>query len=528
MKNLNLIATLSFSLIISNAFSQSAGTLDATFGTGGIVTTSFLGDNDGEAVAIQDDGKIVLVGNSDDPTNNLNLRVIRYLSDGSIDNSFGISGTVVLSGPLSAGRDVVIQPDGKIVAIGTINGPTNLDMLAVRLNADGTFDNGFGTGGMVSFDATGSELGHGVALQSDGKIIITGIVSDGTGTDAVAVRLNADGTTDTAFGNSGTQGMARVDVNAGTDYSEACLIQDDGKIVLVGTHFSSPLGDILVARLNDDGTIDLAFGTNGVVLTDIALGRDNGTSCALQSDGKIVVIGDTEINIGPLTHEEFITLRYNTDGTLDNSFNVSGYVTGDLDNGPDVGTSIAVQSDGSIVVAGDGMVDVKGDSISHIAMFRYLPDGSADNTFGTGGKVITSIGSDEDLCNGMALDPNNGQYIILVGESADSTSDSDFALVRYENTVSLSSLDFDENPPIVYPNPINNQSVIEYSLLQSETVSIKLYNLRGELIQTILDETPQEQGDHQIMLEIDSKLPHGNYLLKVETASSLRSIEVSK
>ncbi|MFK7786578.1 MAG: T9SS type A sorting domain-containing protein, partial [Crocinitomicaceae bacterium] len=175
-----------------------------------------------------------------------------------------------------------------------------------------------------------------------------------------------------------------------------------------------------------------------------------------------------------------------------------------------------------IIVAGDAIVD----NSSQFAMVRYLEDGTIDPTFGSAGKVLTEIGPNEDLCNAMALHPNDGQYILLLGESADSSSESDFAIAQYQNTVGVFSLQLDENPLIVYPNPVSDQSVIEYSLLRSERVSISLYNLQGDLVQTVLEETIQEQGDNHVLLNIDDKLPQGNYLLKVETQSSVRSIEI--
>ena len=104
--------------------------------------------------------------------------------------------------------------------------------------------------------------------------------------------------------------------------------------------------------------------------------------------------------------------------------------------------------------------------------------------------------------------------------------DSDFAVLKYQNTVGLVSLNDNKIPLAVYPNPVTSQSVVEYALLRKEEVSIRLYDLKGELIQSILNETIQEQGEHEVSLQIDGNVAHGNYLLKVETSTSLTSIEI--
>jgi uncharacterized delta-60 repeat protein len=524
MKNLNLFTALIASLTYTISFCQS-GTLDPTFGTAGIVTTSYNEDSDGEAVAIQDDGKIVLVGTTGSiPV--LSIRTARYLEDGSLDTSFGTGGTV-LAPVAGQGRGATIQPDGKILVAGSAFGMNGVEVFIMRLNIDGTLDTSFGVNGTTSFDNPGFEIVEGMALQSDGKIVVAGTLSTDLGggvaeIDGFAVRFESDGQPDTSFGN---QGITVIGTSGPGESIEDCLVQGDGKIVLVGTLLTFPGEDIMVTRLNGDGTLDNSFGTNGSVVTDVMLGIDHGKSGAIQSDGKILVIGDAELNIGPLAHIDFCTVRYNTDGTLDTTFGSGGgIVTQDLDGGEDIGTSIAVQSDGAIVVAGDGIVS----GTSQFGMFRYLTDGTLDATFGNAGKVTTNIGGVEDLCNAMTLAPDSGQYIILAGEASDPSGDSDYALARYENTVGLVSLYEPIKEFQVYPNPISSQSIVRYSLSKNERVSIRLYNLKGELVQTILNPTQQEQGEHQLLLKLPNDLPHGNYLLKIQTTSSTVSAEIHK
>lgn len=514
MKNLNLFTVLTMSIISTSSFCQQ-GTLDPTFGTGGIVTTPFPEDNDGEAVAIQDDGKIVVVGTSY-TASNANIRVTRYLDDGALDNSFGTNGTVLFTTP-SGGTAVVIQPDGKILVGGASGTVAGLDVYLARLNTDGTMDNSFGVNGSVLTDVGGtSDVLNAMALQSDGKIVIGGTTNSGGNVDFAVIRYNSDGTTDGSFG---TGGIATFDISADDQEGEFVLIQSDGKILIGGSSWD----DAALVRFDSTGNPDLSFGTNGYVTTDVALGYNDAVSGRIQSDGKIVVHGTAEILVGPLSVQSFSTIRYNSDGSLDQTFGSGGIVNTPMGNGDEAnGTTMAIQSDGEIVVAGDAIVDNQ----RQFAMVRYLVDGTIDPGFGGGMGVLTEIGPYEDLCNSIALQPNSGEYIILVGESSDVMGDSDLALARYENTVGLVSFNVEDNPVHVYPNPITSESVIQYSLSGSEKVSVGLYNLAGELIQTILEDEMQKHGYHHLLLKIKSDLPGGNYLLKVETSSSIRSIEI--
>ncbi|MFK7784557.1 MAG: hypothetical protein AB8B56_05570, partial [Crocinitomicaceae bacterium] len=341
MKNLTFLATLSLSLIISRAFCQS-GTLDPTFGAGGIVTTSFPGDNDGEAVAIQTDGKILIVGTTDDPSGNLNLRAVRYLSDGTIDAGFGTSGTFVLN-MASVGSSVALQSDGKILVGGTtdLGLGASFDAIVARLNADGTLDNSFGSSGIVTTDFAGmDDVINGMTLQSDGKIVVGGTTDNNGDDDFLVIRYNIDGTLDNSFASGG---MISFDINGGNQEGEFVLVQTDGKVIIGG----SSEDDAAVVRLDAAGAPDATFGTGGFVTTDVVLGYNDAMAGGIQSDGKIVVHGTAEVNIGPMSSEDFSTIRYNEDGSLDQSFGSGGIVNTPMGNSEEaVGTTMAIQSDG--------------------------------------------------------------------------------------------------------------------------------------------------------------------------------------
>ncbi|MCL4361644.1 delta-60 repeat domain-containing protein [Candidatus Dependentiae bacterium] len=265
------------------------GSLDSTFGTNGVVSTDVSGGNSEQAngLAIQSDGKLVAVGFSTS-AGVQRFSLVRYNSNGSLDSSFGTGGIVITDVATGNDRanDVVIQPDGKIVVVGLAG---NNSGAVVRYNTDGSLDGTFGAGGIRTILFLGGTTTQfdAVTLQPDGKIVIIG-TTNAIGTNHFAiVRLNSDGTFDTSFGNGA--GFVIVDAG-GIDMGTGIGIQNDGRIVFGGFSTVGLLTLFVVGRLNKDGSLDTTFGNNGIVTTQIqttALAND----LALQKNGKIVLAG---------------------------------------------------------------------------------------------------------------------------------------------------------------------------------------------------------------------------------------------
>jgi uncharacterized delta-60 repeat protein len=303
------------------------GTLDNTFGTRGKVATDFVNspESGADAVAIQRDGKIVVVGNvcfGDCLT--FEMAVVRYNRNGSLDATFGVSGRVVISfrnGDLNGAEAVAIQSDGKIVIAGY--------SAVARVNVDGSLDSSFGTNGLVDLEGEASS----VAIQSDGKIVIAGGFIAST-----VARFNVDGSLDSSFG---TNGLVDLEGEA-----RSVAIQSDGKIVVAGT--ARPR--IFLARINNDGSPDSAFGSDGTVTTTIGSSLDAADSVAIETDGKIVVGGSTYNK--NLSKSKFAVVRYNRNGSLDTSFGTTGKVTTSPGSGFNSVNAIAIQTDGKHIVVG--------------------------------------------------------------------------------------------------------------------------------------------------------------------------------
>ena len=332
------------------------GSLDQTFGAGGIALTTIRGADIAAAVAVQRNGKIVVAGTSasNDPLHPTGFAVARYNRDGSLDLTFGDGGQVLTEFPNASteGRAMTIQADGKIVVVGQALAPqgAGADVAVARYTTDGALDPTFGGDGTVTIDVETIDDARAVAVPLDGRIVIAGSTRALTAFEDVAVlRLNRDGSLDPTFG---VGGVVRTDAAGRQDFASSVMLLRNGKIVVAGFASGEKLPggfDILLARYDRNGSLDPTFGTGGLALADIGGGFDLATSAALQADGRIVV-GSASLA------GSFTVSRYNTDGSPDRTFGVDG-VAGTNFSTPDEITSdaltaIAIQPDGRIVAAG--------------------------------------------------------------------------------------------------------------------------------------------------------------------------------
>ena len=425
-------------LIIGPQMAQAAaGDLDPTFGIGGKVTTDIKRSTDiANAVALQADGKLVVVGqtyqNNDYSTED--FVVARYNTDGTLDTTFGSRGRVRTDFPGLAAvpSSVVIQPDGKIVVAGgafplfTFAG--NFEV--VRYNSNGSLDTSFGNGGIVTTVFPEGSYAFDVALQPDGKIIAAGTLfidfnpGDQSDTDFALARYNTDGSLDTTFGSGGT---VSTDFVGNEDDAFSVLIQPDGKIVAVGSaNEGATYYDFAAVRYLSNGTIDTTFGTAGKVTTDFgARGFDRAHSAALQADGRIVAAGFAISASG--ISQNYAVARYTSSGVLDTTFGNGGKTQIDFGSCCQSAYAVLLQSDGKIVTVGYANTE---SSDSDFLLARLNSTGSLDNTFGIGGKVRTSFGDLNGGANGAALQ-SDGKIVAVGFQATFSNQFTNFALARY-------------------------------------------------------------------------------------------------
>jgi uncharacterized delta-60 repeat protein len=355
-----------------------------------------------------------------------------HAAPGDLDPTFDTDGKsgVGLAPGSDFGNAVAIQADGKIVLAGHGTGGTG-DMIVLRFNTDGSPDTSFGTGGFVVTDFSGaSDRANAVAIQADGKIVAAG----SSDTFFALVRYNPDGTLDTSFGEFG-DGKVRTDVSGGgAAQVNGIAIQSDQKIVVAGRsgdQLASTL-DFAVLRYNTDGTLDTSFGAGGGTNVDFFSGNDAAFALLIQADGKIVAAGSA--SRGDATSPDFALVRLTMNGSLDTTYGTGGKVATDFSSSLDGIYGIALQTDGKIVAA--GFTFIASEANDNFALARYNANGTLDTSFGTGGKVITDINPVTDEAHAVVVESDGH---IIAGGIAGPSGDLDFALARYDSSGSLDS-----------------------------------------------------------------------------------------
>ncbi len=246
---------------------------------------------------------------------------------------------------------------------------------------------------------------------------------------ATAAHAQAPGELDVAFDSTG---MVHLGFGFAHDGGEGMVVQPDGKIVVAGFCYNGERREVVVARYNTDGSLDPTFSHDGKVITSVRysqnpsfVAEDLGVAVALQGDGRIVVAGLSRA--GPGGGNDFLVLRYNTDGRLDVNFGVNGYVITDIGGGADEGHALAIQSDGKIVVAGSASVGGDG----KYAIVRYDTNGVPDPSFGSGG-IVTVGNLLADAAYAVAIQSDD--KIVATGFSVDNTGDEKISVLRLDTS----------------------------------------------------------------------------------------------
>ena len=400
-----LIAVAFALVLLAQSASPAAaavGDLDDTFdGNGKLILDLSVGDDFLWDVAIQPgDQKIVGVGRRD-PTD-ADWVTVRLNTDGSLDNTFSGDGLAFVD--FSTGEDaanaVALQADEKIVVVGRAGGMGGRFGI-VRYNTNGTLDTTFSGDGKAATDFTsGLDFAWDVAIQPDQKIVVAGRTGGSDGRFAVA-RYNANGTPDTTFS---TDGKATANLTPGEDNAIALALSTDGKIVLAGFASGSG-GQIGLARFTANGSLDTGFSGDGRLLKNVTTALDVAWGVAVQpADNKIVVGGRTGG-----ANSKFIALRYNVNGTPDNTFSGNGDVAIDITSFVDHAYDLVLQSDGKILLGGTADVEF-------YAVTRLTDAGVVDQSFAHDGTMIVNFTPGYDVATGLAVQADGD--VVVVGSSS--------------------------------------------------------------------------------------------------------------
>ena len=508
---------------------QFPGTLDPSFGDTGVVLLDHNYNSQNNAIlgsAIQADGKLVFGGWSYGPDAS-GYNFIRLMPDGEVDENFGIDGVVVINpgGTNDYISDVAIQQDGKILGIGNSNDMVYSKTVVIRLNPDGTLDNGFGINGIVDIDLgpLSNVFGFALFIQDDGKILTVGDISSLPEYEFIMCRLNPDGSFDHTFGDTG---IIINGIPNKIDHINSIGIQNE-KIIVGGTSYDENWnGSITIYQYLMDGILDTQFGNGGIAIRDIhtqlQLAEYSGKVC-LSQDGKIIYAG----YVNGIQDNHFAVLRFLSDGSIDNSFGDEGISVTEID-GDAKALGVVVQSDGKIIAGGYRAFDYNAD----FTLVRYMPNGDLDTSFGTNGTGIViqnlsdSVSVMEDKIKTLALQTDG--KLIAAGYAYTESGIIDFAAARYFADIGavIESPHKSQFNFSTHPNPFTHKTTLEFTLDSRSDVAIEVYDNRGIRVGTIANQS-FDQGEHQLRWNSDG-MPAGVYIIKMTVGDMIYTKKVVK
>jgi len=411
-----VVPTLALLLFFAGSAAAVPGDLDLGFDGDGIVLSDLSGQGVAAAgaadVAIQPDGRIVVAGTAFLNGSGREWFVARYFPSGQLDTGFGSGGKTITS--FTGDDDVgalALQADGKIVVVGGAGGQFGV----ARYNSDGSPDASFDGDGKLTtdFSGTGKDRADDVAVQPDGKIVVVGTtlvqLAQGSEFLVAVARYDGDGSLDRTFSSDGKATESVFDQFAAPFAGTSVALEAGGSMIVAGT-YNDPFAEHVFFRLRSDGGVGTLLCGSSFCFLPGGGAVGGPLDVAVQADGRVV--------FGGVVGKQVQVFRRNADGRADTTFDGDGEVVTDFAGSLGTGAALAIQADGKIVVAGGSTLDeARGqqDNDSAVLVLRYTPDGTLDPTFGGNGIVTTDLGRD-DAAAGVAIQPLDGR-IVAAGKS---------------------------------------------------------------------------------------------------------------
>lgn len=396
-----------------------------------------------------------------------------------LDLSFNSPNGYVLWHTPNANQDrnleMAIQQDGKILLSGYTNDTKQKDILVIRYLSDGTPDPLFGNGGQILYSggAGKDDYAFGIALDSIENILVTGREHNGQDSDILLLRYKSDGTPDTSFGDNGT--ITYAGLGSGTDSGRGVIVQSDGKIVVCGEVNVSSHKELAVLRFTSDGTLDADFASNGVFLLDNqGEGDSYGFSLALDQDENILTAGGSATE----GKEGICLVRLNNNGTLDKTFGVNGIALWNgFEEGLEYGNWVSITPESKILVTG---VETDSSGSFNIVILRYNSDGTIDRAFGDEGAARfghsgydyawgqTSMPDGRIIIAGTSL-VNGFESPVLMGFTEEGKPDISFG---EDGMISFETIGFG---PLYAVNIDNEGKILTCGYITEDEVDLGLY-----------------------------------------------------
>ncbi len=483
---------------------------DNTFNTTGHASLNLnTGSHLGQKAHQQSDGKLILSASAGFGSNNYDFFSVRFNTNGSVDNSYGIAGitTVTFGTTYDELLSSVIQNDDKVILVGGARVGTLTGMAAARVSSVGVLDNSFNTNGLYHNNLQGEAYAYDVALQNTGKVILVGSTkpfSFTTFRKEAIMRLNANGTLDNTFA---TNGVLINDLDTTKTDEARCVAIDNTQNILVGSGGLNN-GKAYLTRITPNGVLDNTFGVNGNLQLSFTTSNFPGIyDIKVQADGKYVIAVSDQTS--PVV-KSFIA-RYNTNGTLDNTFNTTGYLALDTIGVP----KLVLQADGKIVGVATKRVFTPLGVVDTRVLLRVNANGTFDNTFGNNG-IFLDLPKVLANSNGIILQQDG--KIVITGTGGTNPLFT-AGLSRYNNnlTTSINDAVTQQLNGTIYPNPTSSILNVKLEML-NEPTTLTITNILGEIV---LTETATTQHATLSTQHLNS----GIYFLQVGNSKAVKFIK---
>ncbi len=493
-------------LLLSHQVLPQAGVFDSTFSTDGwLMNFPFLdaGFND---VVMQPDGRVLAFGHASVPPNA--SMVMRFTATGAVDSTFGSNGAalhaVAPCGYYPSLVSGLLQPDGKVVIAATSNCQAGEPGFVVRYLLDGQPDTAFADQGTFVVPLSGETYLYDLLAQPDGKLVLFGTHRPHPDSlrRALLVRLTTDGDPDPGFGSAGIV----VQQFTGVTWYWGGRVLSDGSLVQCGLGAASPEVTALM-KYTASGEVDQSFGTNGLAVTTPVVGAFN-VSIERYPDDRILTYTNGT--------GQGIFARFTPQGAIDPSFCQNGYAIG-----PDgVANDIALQPDGCILSAGRWTWPHPDSLVAMVEVCRFLPSGYSDPGFGTNGHLRHAVYHQNMNAFGLTLQADG--RIVIAG-----TVNGSYYLARINSGLetSISPIPTATFDPLLYPNPAHDFCTLRYGGSAERLHQVELHDASGRLLRRIA--VPRSNSPGLLELPVGD-LPPGIYSVLLHATSPVRRLPLVK
>jgi uncharacterized delta-60 repeat protein len=500
-----------------------------SFGNGGY-HCKMMGYNFDDLISMDvlADNSVIAVGRTLNPSNATTYNYLtKVLPNGALDVSFGNNGIQHDTASVTGCEFMLRLNTAKYLVAGD-----NGNMILTRYNTNGTRDSTFGTYGVNSKTIGPHSIDYTTSLAADSNNNIYRVINglNYSRNKAYLFKYNSSGATANNFGVNGIASI-QIDSNKYVVSMQDVKLQNDGKIIVGGFvdstagNFTKRKRKMVFCRFKTNGSADSSFGKNGVSIMPVFF--NDSSQCwrlKLQSTGKIIAVGYNRNK----EFKDVIVVRLNTNGSLDSTFGSNGIFVADINGNEDEANDLWILSNDQIVVAGNTKLPF-GDVDQFV--IKLNANGTTDNNFGINGLFIYSAGSNGAENSTKLVVTQNELSAYVGGYYHDKIFDYNIFIAKIILNYALGTLDFTNktsNQLLLFPNPVQTKTTLEYDLIKEEIMNIQIIDIQGKMIKSICQNQLQTKGKHRVDIELNNDVPAGTYVLVLSSNNHKQFVKFTK